>query len=240
MARPRPWTVVDHEPLLRCEPNLWLADAAVPGTALRRRMSVVRCGDGRLVFHNAVPLREEDMRELERWGMPAFLVVPNRFHRLDLHAWKARYPALRVLAPAQAARAVAEVVPVDGELSALPRDPALTVHPIAGWKLGEAVLEVRSGDGASLLFGDAIMNNRPVPGPRGLVLRLLGSTGGPKVTPLARLLGVGDARAVARSFRQLAALPGLRRLVPSHGTIVDSGVADALRRVADALSPATP
>jgi hypothetical protein len=240
MARPRPWIVVDHEPILRCEPNLWLADAALPGTGLRRRMSVVRAGDGRLVFHNAVPLREQDMRELEDWGTPAFLVVPNRFHRLDLHAWKARYPALRVLAPAQAAPAVGKVVPVDGDLSALPRDPALTVHPVAGWKLGEAVLEVRSGDRASLVVGDLLMNNPPVPGAHGLVLRLMGSTGGPKVTPLARLLGVGDARAVARSLRQLAALPGLRRLVPSHGTIVESGVGDALRRAADALSPATP
>ena len=48
---------------------------------------------------------------------------------------------------------------------------------------------------------------------------LLGSTGGPKVTPIGRLLGVGDARAMAGSFRRLAALPGLRRLVPSHGKI---------------------
>lgn len=240
MARPRPWTVVDHEPLLRCEPNLWLADAAVPGMALRRRMSVFRPDDGRLVFHNAVPLREEEMRGLERWGTPAFLVVPNRFHRLDLHAWKSRYPSLRVLAPAQAARAVAEVVPVDGDLSALPRDPALTVHPVEGWKLGESVLEVRSDDRSSLIVGDLLMNNPPAPGVHGLVLRLMGSTGGPKVTPLGRLLGVGDARAVARSIRRLAALPGLRRLVPSHGTVVESGVAEALRRAADALSPGTP
>jgi hypothetical protein len=235
MSRARPWTVVDHDPIVRCEPNLWLADGAVPGMALRRRMSVFRSADGLLVFHNAVPLREEEMVALERWGRPAFLVVPNRFHRLDLHAWKARYPELRILAPPEAARAVAEVVPVDGDYGTLPGDPALAVHPIEGWKLGEAVLEVRSGSRVSLVVGDVVMNNAPAPGLRGLLLRAIGSVGGPKVTPLGRLLGVRDARAVAGTLRRLAAIPGLARLVPSHGTVVEVGAAEALRRAADAL-----
>src|SRR5438477_270672 len=39
-------------------------------------MMVARFRDGRLAFLNAVPLREESMREMEAWGTPAFLVVP--------------------------------------------------------------------------------------------------------------------------------------------------------------------
>jgi hypothetical protein len=57
------------------------------------------------------------MAAQERRGAPAFLVAPNRFHRLDLHAWKVRYPGLRVLTPRQAARSVGQVVQVDGDLS---------------------------------------------------------------------------------------------------------------------------
>jgi hypothetical protein len=199
-------------------------------------MAVVRLADGRLLFHNAVPLREEEMRAIEGFGTPAFLVVPNRFHRLDLHAWKARYPTLRVVAPREAEPAVSRVVQVDGDLTSLPADPSLTVHPVPGWKLGEAVLEVRSGRRASLLFGDVVMNNPPVPGAKGWILRAMGSVGGPKVTPLARLLGVGDAREVAGALRRLAGLPALARLVPSHGTVIDAGAAEALRRCADRLS----
>jgi hypothetical protein len=235
MVRPRPWTVVDHDPIVRCEPNLWLADGAVPGVPMRRRMSVFRASDGRLVLHNAVPLREEEMRALEGFGTPAFLVVPNRFHRLDIRAWKERFPALRVLTPPEAARAVGEVVAVDGDLSALPGDPALRVHPVTGGKLGESVLEVRSGSRASLLLGDLVMNNPPVPGAKGLLLRALGSTGGPKVTPVGRWLGVRDAAAVAATLRLLAGIAGLHRLVPSHGAVVEADVAGVLRRVADSL-----
>jgi hypothetical protein len=61
--------------------------------------------------------------------------------------------------------------------------------------------------------------------------------GGPKVTPLARLLGVRDPRAVAATLRRLATLPGLARLVPGHGRLVEIGAAEALRRCADGLSP---
>lgn len=233
---PRPWTVLPHDPLLRLEDGLWVVEGDLPGrAAIRRRMSVVRLSDGRLAFHNAVPLREEDMRELERHGEPALLLVPNRLHRLDLHAWKVRYPRLRVLTSPPAMAKVWEVVAVDGSWDELPSDPLLAAHRIEGSRFGEAAFAVRGDGRTSLLFGDTVMNNPRPPGLQGLVLAAIGSTGGPKVTPLTRLLSVFDRAAVARSLRHLAALPGLARLVPSHGAIVERGAAEALRRAADGL-----
>ena len=44
------------------------------------------------------------MRDLEAYGAPAFLIVPNDHHRLDAQIWKERYPALKVIAPDTAAR----------------------------------------------------------------------------------------------------------------------------------------
>lgn len=131
----RPWTVLPHGPLERLDENLLVVESALPRGSVRRRMSVVRLSDGRLVFHNAVPLAETAMAELEAFGRAAFLVVPNRFHRLDVHAWKARHPACAVLCPPPAARAVGAVVRVDGALDALPRDPALGVETLSGSKV---------------------------------------------------------------------------------------------------------
>jgi len=236
MGAPRPWTVLPHDPVVRAEGNLWLVDADLPGgLPIRRRMSIVRLRDGRLAFHNAVPLREEAMAEVERFGEPSLLLVPNGLHRLDVHAWKDRYPSLRIFTSARAARRVWEVAPVDGRWEDLPIDPALVGHPIEGSRFGEAAFAVRSGERVSLLFGDTVMNNPPARGLRGLALRALGSVGGPKVTPLTRLLAVFDRRAVARTLRRLSGLPGLCRLVPSHGSVVDDGAADVLRRAAERL-----
>jgi hypothetical protein len=69
----------------------------------------------------------------------------------------------------------------------------------------------------------------------GLVLRLLGSSGGPKVTPVARLLTVRDAGALAADLERLAQTVGLVRLVPSHGEVVDDDAPAVLRRVAARL-----
>jgi len=218
------------------EENLWLVEGELPGgRAIRRRMSIVRLSGGRLAFHNAVPLREEAMREVERFGEPALLLVPNRIHRLDVHAFSERYPALRVFTAAPAQAKVWEVAPVEGTWQDLPVDRALVAHPIAGSRFGEAAFAVRSGERVSLLFGDTVMNIPPAAGPEGLLLKAIGSLGGPKVTPLTRLLAVFDRSALARSLRRLAGLPGLCRLVPSHGRVVEPDAADGLRRAADGL-----
>ena len=231
---PRAWTVVGHDPILTLEDNLWAVDGEVPGLPLRRRMTILRLPDGRLALHNAIPLEEKEQARLESFGTPAFLVVPNGFHRLDFHAYKQRYPSLKVLAPAQAAHRakVAAVVPVDGALGDL---PGVRVEALEGSKL-ESVLIAESDGRLSLIVGDTIMNNPDrLPGWKGALFGLIGSTGGAKVTPLARLALVADRKKLRAHLERLAALPGLRRIVPSHGAIIDVGAGEVLRRVAAAL-----
>lgn len=235
MTAPRPWIVLPHDPIEKLEENLWLVDGALPSGHMRRRMSIARLGDGRLAFHNAVPLDEPAMREIEAWGEPAILLVPNGLHRLDIHAWKARYPRLRVLCPTLAAARVRQVIPVDGHWDALPADPGFRAEPIEGSKAGEAVFIAEREGRASLLFGDTVMNIPHLPGFDGFLFRLLGSTGGPRVTFIARLLMVADRRAVRAHLLRLAELPGLARLVPSHGQVVDHDAPSVLRGVAERL-----
>jgi hypothetical protein len=55
------------------------------------------------------------------------------------------------------------------------------------------------------------------------------------VTPVAHLLTIRDARAVAEDLRRLAATDGLARLVPSHGDLVAAEPAAVLRAVAARL-----
>ncbi|MBI5066891.1 MAG: hypothetical protein HZB56_01525 [Deltaproteobacteria bacterium] len=236
MAAPRPWTVLPHGPLEPLEENLRAVTGSLPGSPMARRMAVVRLGDRRLVFHNAIPLDEPAMQALAAWGRPAFLVVPNRFHRLDVHAFRERHPGLAVLCPAAARPHVEKVVRVDGGLDLLPRDPGLEAVPLEGARAGEAALLVRSPGGrATLAFGDAVMNVAHRPGLMGLLLRLLGTSGGPKVTPVFRRLAVSDRRALAGHLSRLAATPGLSRLLVSHGEDVTSAAPAVLQAVAAAL-----
>src|SRR5690242_7905964 len=93
------WTVIEHGPIEKLSENLWRVEGALPRMSLRRVMTAARMFDGRLVLHSAIALEESAMKELEAWGTPSFLVVPNAYHRRDAPGYKRRYPNITVLAP---------------------------------------------------------------------------------------------------------------------------------------------
>lgn len=236
MVTPRPWIVLPHEPLEKLEENLWCVQGDLPRSPqMKRRAEFIKLSDGRIVAHPGLCLREEMLRELEAWGELAFCIVPSSFHRLDAHAFRERFPKLKFVAPAACRAKVESVVKLDGDLSLLPKDPALEVLTAAGWKDGEGILRVTSGPRVSLLFSDVIMNLTRLRGFEGFVLGLLGSTGGAKVTRIARLLQVRDQPALKAQLLVLAGTPGLARLVPCHGEIVSEDAAGVLRRAAEQL-----
>jgi len=231
---PRPWIVMPHGPLRRVEDNLWTVDSVVPGIPGRsfpRTMTVVRLSDGRLLLHNAVPVDEPTMAQIGALGPISILVLPSAFHCLDAHAMAARTRA-RVLCPAASRGAVEKVVKVDGDYSALPDDPAAKMEPLDGTSNGEGVLVVQSGPRVSYVVCDAILAVPHLPGFWGLVWRLMKFTGEPAPGPIWLKRAVADGAALRRHFERLAARPGLARIVPSHGPILESDPAGVLRRAA--------
>lgn len=234
------WKVLPHDPPARLADNLWRVEADVPGMALRRCMVVARLGSGELVLHNAVAMDDDGMAWLEGLGRPAFVVVPNGFHRMDAPRFKARYPDAKVLCPRGSREKVAERVAVDHTYDALPQpDPAddsVRFEHLDGAKGAEGVMIVRSSDGHTLVFNDAVFNLRHGRGLFWFVYgRLMGNAGGPKVTTISRLFLLKDKRAFRAHLERLAALPELKRIVVAHGDVIDADAAAVLREVAGTL-----
>jgi hypothetical protein len=168
-------------------------------------------------------------------GTPAVLVIPQHLHMTDAHAFRERL-GVRVYAPAVTRALVAERVAVDGTFEDLPPDPAVSVITAAGFKTGEGMALVRSGGRVSLLVADVVLNVPHGPGVAGLLFRLLGFTGDrPKLPLPVRLRVVGDRRALRAQLEELAPMPGLTRIVPSHGPVVDRDPAGVLREIAASL-----
>jgi hypothetical protein len=233
---PRPWTVLPHRPIERIQENLWTVEGDLPQGPLKRRMGIARLGGGQLVFLNAIALDATSMQQIESWGEPAFAIAPNGFHRIDLGAYKVRYPKLRVLAAAGARKRVQAIVPVDGWLELLPRDPGLVVEDVAGTKMGDVVCTARAASRASLCFpGDVLMNVPAARGIPGLVLRVLGFIGELRVPRLIRWIGVKDRKALKAHLSRLADTPGLQHVFTCHGPVVSVDPSGALRRAAQAL-----
>ena len=84
------WTLLPHKPIEKLEENLWRVEGKMPDGKTQRAMVVARKQNGGLVIHNAIALEETEMKELEAFGKPEILLVPNRFHRQDSRIWKER------------------------------------------------------------------------------------------------------------------------------------------------------
>ena len=236
MTDAQAWRVLPHRPIEKLEGNLWRVEGDLEGMPLKRVMTVAKRSDGRLVIHNAIALEEERMAELEAFGEPAFLVVPNAFHRIDAPRFKARYPDITVLCPRAARKKVAQVVAVDGDYDAFPEDPDVTLRHLGGVAEAEGLMTVRSGGATTLVFNDMLFNMPHLPGVQGFVLKhITASTGGPKLSRVAKLFLLKDKAAFRSELESLAETDGLARIVVSHHETIEEDPAGTLRRVAAGL-----
>jgi hypothetical protein len=226
------WQVFPHRPLEKLEPNLWRVEGDRPNGNGTRVMTIAKMRDGGLLIHNAVALEDPLMVEIEGFGRPAVLVVPNGLHRLDAKVFKQRYPQLQVVCPAGARKKVAQVVPVDATYADAPADADVRLFHLAGTQDNEGVLVVKSGDKTTLVLNDAVNN---LPKMTGLFGFLLAPTGQPSVPRIARWMMIKDKPAFRAHLETLAATPNLERIIVSHGALLADRPHDVLRTVASAL-----
>ena len=240
MAKPTDeWIVRPHGPLQKLTENLWHVQGTLPGMSLLRNMCIARTADGRLVINSAVALEEPVMAEIEAWGKPAYLVIPNRYHRLDLPAFKRRYPDLVVLVPRGARKTVEQVHPADGTFEDFPANETVTLSSLDGIGDQEGVMSVSSADGITLILGDAVFNLDVKKDFLGrLFLSLLAAAPGPRVHRLFKLMVVKDRAAFRQQLERLADTPRLKRLIVAHEKVT-TGAAEAaavLRQAAGCLT----
>lgn len=217
MADPSTWTVLPHGPIQQLAENLWHVSGHLSFGTLERAMTVARRADGKLVVHSAIAMNEAEMKSLEGLGDLAYLVVPNGYHRLDAAKYKARYPRLQVYAPKGSRKRVEELVVVDGTYESFPADRDVALERLEGVGGIEGVMRVRSEDGVSLVFCDAVFNMDKKEDLFGwLFTTLLGSAPGPRVSRLAKLALVKDKSSLRAELERLAETKDLERVIVSH------------------------
>jgi hypothetical protein len=239
MPRPQQtWKVLPHSELSVVDDNLLsvVGELKMPIGEFPRRMTVVRLRDGRLVIYSAIALDEREMIALEKFGTPSFLIVPSDRHRLDAKIWKDRYPRLLVLAPAGAKEKVEEVVRVDATFFDF-RDPTVRLVTVPGTEEHEAALIVTSEGGTTLVVNELIWNIDERPGFGGWLMKVAGMTGHePIIPPLISLTDIKDKPALRHQLEEWANLYSLRRIIVSHGDIIETKPAEVLKELAKQLA----
>jgi hypothetical protein len=231
------WKVLPHGRVKTVDDDIVTVEGDIPMPLGKfpRRMTVVGLSRNRSAIFSAVALGEAEMRRVEEVGKPSFLIVPNGHHRLDAHAWKQRYPKLKVMCPPAAKKSVSEAVPVDSTDDIL-GDKDVQFVVVQGTGEAEAALIVRRNNGTTLVANDVIANVRHPHGLGGKIIARLAGFGvkRPQVPHVVRRVMVEDKGKLAKQLRQWSEIPGLRRIIPSHGDMIERP-APALRRMAEEL-----
>ena len=226
------WTTLKHDPIEKHGDNLWSVKGTMPNPNVSRRMVVARLGNGGLVIHNAIALDDASMKELEAFGEPAYLLVPNTFHRQDSFIYKQRYPKLRVFCPRSATKGVSSVVPVDGSFDDLPADPRVKLFHLRGMKEREGALFVQSDTGSSATFCDIIMNIEPRGGLMGFALA---PTGRPAIPRVSRWFIMKDRKELCAHLEELASASNLKTLLVGHGQNITEDAPGVLKSLSSEL-----
>jgi hypothetical protein len=231
------WTILPHGILTAIDDGILTITGTVkmPVGTFERRMTVIRLSNGNAVIYSPIALDEAQMQRLEEFGKPAFLIIPGSHHRVDAKIWKQRYPQARVISAAGARKAVEEVVPVNSTAPDF-GDPSVSFFTVPGTSMDEAALTVSSADGTTLILNDILANVQNAKGINGVVAWVFGFSGKQPQIPFPEKLSIIDDRvALAAQFQAWAADPALRRIIVSHGDIIESDPARVLRDVAAAL-----
>lgn len=228
------WKVLPHKPIQKVTPHILRVEGQLAsGPPLTRVMTVIRLETGELIIHSAIALDENSMREIESFGTPAYLFVPNHWHRLDARGYLRRYPQLKVFCPFGARSKVEEMVPVHGTYSDFPSNTRVHVETLEGIGEMEGVLTVTEEAGSTLIFNDALFNMPHQTGLKGFILRhITGSSGGPRVSRLFRLALLKDRTAFRRHLEKLSRTPDLKRLIVSHHEMIENNPQQVLQEVA--------
>lgn len=233
----RAWKVEPHGHLTQIDDNILTVTGTIlmPAGRLPRRMTVVKLSHGGLVIFSAMSLADDQMRVLESFGTPAYMIVPNDHHRRDAKSWKERYPAIRVVAPAGAREKVEKVVLVDATFGDF-GDRSVRFLPVPGTTEKEAALEVLGSDGMTLVLNDLVGNIRGARGFSGWFLRLMGLAGEEPHIPLPiRRAMIASRAQVREQLLAWAAMPSLRRILVSHGEAIEEDPRGVLRRLAQSM-----
>lgn len=232
------WKVLPHGKLSVVDDNLLtvVGELHLPLGDFPRRMTVVRLADGRLVVYSAIALDEDEMQALEKFGTPTFLVVPSDRHRMDAKIWKDRYPNLLVLSPPGARAKVEDVVSVDATAFDF-RDPSVQFLTVPGTADHEAALVVRGQSGTTLVVNELIWNVDHRPGFGGWLMKLTHLTSdAPQIPAIPKFFGFKDQPALRRQLESWSQLRDLRRIIVSHGEIIEAFPDEVLRDLAQQLA----
>jgi len=220
---------------IQLDPGLWIVEGSnvsFYGLPFPTRMTLIRLADGSLVVHSPIAPDDVDFDAVEALGPIAAIIGPNKIHHLFMPAWIERYPDAAVYGTAELVakrsdlRFTGALDDDAPELWAAEIDQCL----VRGSKvMEELVLFHRQSQTA--IVADFVENFDPVATPwwMRLLARPAGILAPHGGMPRDWRMTFRDKQALGKSLARILAWQP-KRLIMSHGLIVEPDAEDFLRR----------
>jgi len=192
---------------------------------LKRNMVVYKMKTGGLFLHSVVALNKEAMKQLDSFGKPEIILIPNGHHTMDAGVFKTRYPGAKLLAPKSMHTLLQKKgLNIEEAAGDIPKETGIMPIVVPGFKQsgglgigGEMVFEVELNDGRAFVFCDLMTNNSEG---KGLAKALLG--GEFKCPRLIRWLLVKEKSKMKQWLLDMSGKEDVKAICVAHGKpIVD-------------------
>jgi hypothetical protein len=220
----------------RLAEGIWLVRGNL-SYPLHRNMVIIRLATGDLVLHSVIAMEEAGLQALEALGTPAYSIVPSVLHVMDAPFYKARYPAMKQLAPSAAMAEIGKTVALDDSVEDVLPSLGFGLHKVPGTKVAEFVYDVPiPGGGRALVANDVFGSAHAADDSRILGWLIVSHIAVPGhhlgIPRIYRWRFITDVAGIRKFAGDLATIPDLRLITVSHGDPVLTNPAAALRSVA--------
>jgi hypothetical protein len=212
--------------------DLWVVERPLRflGLEVGTRMTVVRLRDGSLFLHSPVALDDILQAEILRLGPPRHAVAPNRFHHLFIGDYRRAFPEVRLYAAPGLPHKRTDLA-FDAVLSDEPEPQWADQLDQEHFKGFPVMSEVAFCHRASrtLITSDLAFNLGPeAPFVTRVAFRMVGGYGRLGPSAVEKILIRDRLQARASLERMLGW--DFERIVVAHGTVLESGGPEALRK----------
>ena len=215
--------------------GVWQISGHLAHGPMSRNMVVARLASGGLFLHSVICLNEEAMKQMENFGKPEIMVVPNPLHRLDAAAYLERYPDLKVICPQSIVDKVQMKVKVSDTVESLAPVAGFMFHRIQGVKSSERAYEFGPEGNRVLVVCDVLMNMPNYSGVMGKIMRWMGSTGFFGMTRIGRWGLLKNREAFVNWLVEMSNREDLKILSMAHGEAIREQFSNRLKEAARRL-----
>ncbi|MFN8370445.1 MAG: hypothetical protein U0T83_07450 [Bacteriovoracaceae bacterium] len=218
--------IYKYSPLIKLTDDVWTVEGEWKKSSLGRRMTIIASNDKRLLIHNPIKMRDEDLVKISELGKVTWILAPNLYHTGDAGWMKEQFSDALLFLPPKLQKKSENTIS-SWELSQYVPYDEFRVFNVQGLKIEEVVIYHRKSK--TLVLCDLAFNMPDIyTGFKKYLMRLNNINGNFAPTKILKLFFVKNKQEFYYSIKRIAQLD-FTRVIVNHGEVLENHAMDEFR-----------